>query len=312
MPAQAIEPDVLPPDTEGVLTFNLRQLLNSDLAKAHPEVVGQIKTMIEGHLADLGAQRYIEKLDFDLIRDLDTITVATSGGKTPDFILLEGRFNPEKFQATGAQAAEENADHIKPIKLAGLAAFEIRIDANENPMFAGLVGKDKLIAVPTKDAFGEAVTRLRNSRTGSTKLKKELRDVLTVSGTKASLTVVSTGPALVKLTEDAPVPNIEALAGVLQGISALNVSLTVTKSVNFELAINTKDKKSADEMAKLAEVGLAGAKLMLKKKAETDAKLQPAVDVVNSMRVTSQENNLVLRGEITAETLGKVLKDLPK
>ncbi len=313
LPARAIDPNVLPADTEAVLTLNFRQLRECELVKSNKDIVAQIRGLADGHLAEAGVQRYLEKMDFDVWRDLDRVTVTTSGGKMPDFLILEGKFDSDKMQAAGEDASRENADHIKPIKLAGLLAYEIRVDANENPVFAGLVGKDRLIASQTKDAFEEAVSRVKNSSKNEPgKLKKELRDVLAVSGQKTSLSLVATGPALVRMTEDAPVPNIDQLGGVLQTISALSVSLTVDKNVNFELVVNSKDKKSTDEMTKLAAIGLAAAKLMVKKKAETDAKLVPALEIVESLRVTSQDNNLVLRGEITAETLGKVLKELPK
>jgi hypothetical protein len=314
-PARAIEPGLLPPDTEAVLTINLRQLLKSDLAKAHPDVVAQLKATVEGHLADFMVQRYFEKMDLDPFRDLDRVTVTTTGGKMPDFILVEGKFNPEKVQAAAEAAASENDEHLKLIKIAGLNAYEVRIDPNESPVYAGLVGTDKFIATHTKDEFAEAVTRIRNKGgNNASKLKKELREVLAVSGDKTSLTAVSTGGALVKLAEEAPVPDDQRtmLGDVLKNIAALNVSLTLAKDFDFELVINCKDKKSADEMVGLANLGLAGAKLMLKQKVDSDAKLAPALDIVSSMRVTSEQNNLVLRGAITAQILGKILKDLPR
>jgi hypothetical protein len=168
-----------------------------------------------------------------------------------------------------------------------------------------------MVVTHTKDGFADAVARIKSSATAASKLKKELRDVIAGGNAKKSISLVATGPALVKLTDDAPVPNIEALQGVLQGISALNLSLALDKNVNFELVINSKDKNSADEMAKLAGVGIAGVKVLLKKKAETDPKIVPALKIVETMRVTSAGNNFVLTGEVTAEMLGKILKDLP-
>lgn len=312
-PAQAIDPKLLPPDTEVVLSINLRALFDSELAKSHQETVRQLRTMLESHLADADAQRYMEKLDFDLLRDLDSITVSTSGSKMPEFILLQGKFHPEKIAAAAKEAIDEHPDHIKALKVEGQQAYEIRVDTNENPVYAGLVGKDKFIVTQTKDGFADAVGRIKSSeKAAPTKLKKELRDVLDAAGRKQGISLVATGPALVKLTDDAPVPNIEQLQGVLQGISALNLSLTLDKEVNFELVINSKDKMAADDMAKLAGVGLAGAKMLLKGRAEKDAKLVPALKIVETMRVKSQNNNFVLTGHITAEMLGKIIKDLPQ
>jgi len=311
-PAPAVDPKLLPPDTEVVLTINLRQLLDAELAKTHQEGVRQLRTLLESHLTDADAQRYFEKIDFDLLRDLDRITVTSAGSKMPEFILLEGKFNAEKIAATSKEAIEEHPDHLKAVQIEGQTAYEIRVDTDDHPVYAGLVGKDKFLVTQTKDGFADAVVRINNRTQTSNKLKKELREVLGTAGDKRGISLVATGPALVKLTEDATVQNLEQLQGVLQGITALNLSLTLDKQVNFELVINSKDKMSADEMAKLAGLGLAGVKIMLKGRAEKDARLEPAVQIIESTRVTSQNNNLVLTGHITAAQLAKIIKDLPQ
>jgi hypothetical protein len=49
----------------------------------------------------------------------------------------------------------------------------------------------------------------------------------------------------------------------------------------------------------------------VKQKAADDPKAAVALEVVNTLRVTSQSNNVLIRGEITFETLGKILEQLP-
>jgi hypothetical protein len=273
--------------------------------------VTQLKFFLDAQLADVGAQRYLERIDFDLFRDVTNIAIATDGGKMPNFILLEGKFNSEKINEVGVEASRDNAEHIKELKIAGQQAFEIRINDGDRPVFAGVLGKDKLIAADSKDGFADAVARIKGTARPS-KLKKELRDLLGPASAKQSITLATTGPALVKLLDGTPVPNIEDLQEVLGGVTALNVAITMEKNAAFELIVNTKDKKSAEEMAKLAGVGVAGAKLLLKKKVETDPQYAPGLDIVNTLRVTSLGTNFVLRGEIGAEPLGKLLKELPK
>jgi hypothetical protein len=309
-PAGAIDPTLLPPDTELALTINVRQLLESELAKSNPETVRQLRTMAESHLADADAQRYLEKIDFDPLRDLDRITVTTAGGKMPEFILLEGKFNADKIARTGKEAADEHPDHLKIVRIEGQEAYEVRVD--DNAVYVGLIGKDKMIVTPTKDGFADAVVRLKSGTKGTNKLKQAVREVVEAGGDTLGISLVATGSALVKLTEDATVDNKEQLQEVLQKITALNLSLTLDKQVNFKLIVNNKDKKSTDEMVGLAGVGLAGAKLMLKTRAEKEAKFVPALNIVETLRVNSQNNNFVLTGHITAETLGKIIKDLPQ
>ncbi len=311
-PAQAIDPKLLPPDAEVVLNVNLRQLLNSDLAKSNQEVVRQLRTALESHLSEADAQSYLEKINFDLFRDLDSITVATSGSKMPEFVLLQGKFHPDKIAAAGKTAAEDHPEHLKILKIDGQRAYEIRIDPNENAVYAGLVGKDKFIITSSKDGFADALARIKSSERTKGKLKKELRDLLKAAGDKNGISLVATGPGLVKLTEDAPVPDVDQLQDVLKGISALDLSLTLDKHVNFKLLVNSKDKMAADQMATLANLGVAASKFALKKKVEDDAKYGPALKIVDSLRVKTEGNNFILTGQITAEMLGKIIKDLPQ
>ena len=98
-PALAIPPEYLPDDSEAVITVNLRQILASPVAKENKGPIDWIKGAVDERLAELGIQRYLQKIDFDIFRDLDGITVATAGGKSLDFVLLEGTFNIGKIQA---------------------------------------------------------------------------------------------------------------------------------------------------------------------------------------------------------------------
>ena len=49
----------------------------------------------------------------------------------------------------------------------------------------------------------------------------------------------------------------------------------------------------------------------LKDQAENDAKAVPLLNAVNTIRATTEGTNLQIRGQISAETLGKLLANLP-
>jgi hypothetical protein len=46
-------------------------------------------------------------------------------------------------------------------------------------------------------------------------------------------------------------------------------------------------------------------------KAKEDEKFKTAVDIVNTVRVTTQGPNLVIRGQVTFANLEKLLQNLP-
>ena len=66
---------LLPNDTEMIVTLNLKQILNSEIAKANKTLLDIAKGKIEEMLDDKGFGKYLKKADFDLFRDLSSITV---------------------------------------------------------------------------------------------------------------------------------------------------------------------------------------------------------------------------------------------
>jgi len=313
-PSPAIEPKLLPNDTEVIVTINFRQILGSEVAKANKELVDLAKQTLTAKLGENGADKYLEKLGFDLFKDLDSVTIASPGSKNPEslMIFIEGKFNAEKLQAAGEDAIRENADAIKAVKIGGVQAYQINPkQGEEKPFFAGLVGNNMLVATGSKEAFADAVAR--NGGTRQSKLKQEFKGLLDTVNKKQSFSMVATGAALGRLLEDAPIPNAEAAMAGLQQIEGLSVAVTVEKDVAFQLGVNTKDKATAEQFAKAGNGGLQLVKLMAEKKRTEDPdKFGPVADIAKTLRLTSQGSNVMLRGEISFENLGKIIQNLPK
>jgi len=313
-PARAVDPKLLPNDTEVVISVNFRQLLNSEVAKGNKELVDLGKQMLSGKLDESGAGKYLEKLGFDLFKDLDSVTVASPGSKNPEsmMIFVEGKIDPEKMTAAADEAIRENGDAIKAVKIGGTAAYQITPKAgDEKPFFAGLVGKNLLVATASKEAFADAVARNGGTRQGN--LKKEFKGLMETVNKKQSLSIVATGAALSRMLEDAPIPNAEAALAGLQQIEGISMAVTVEKDVAFQLGVNTKDKATAELYAKQGNGGLLLARAMIEKqRTENPDKFGPVADIAKTLRLTSQGNNVLLRGEITFENLGKLIQNLPK
>ena len=79
----------------------------------------------------------------------------------------------------------------------------------------------------------------------------------------------------------------------------------------FQLGMTTLDEETAKKAAAAANGGLFMVRTLAEQKAKEDANLLPLVDISKTLRITSQGNNLLLRGEITAENLERLLKNLP-
>ena len=307
-PAQALDPKILPADTEVIIQVNVQQILKSEVAKANKDLINIAKTMLEQKLAEKNVTQYLEKAGFDLFRDLVSVTVASPGTKEPEagFIVIEGKFDAEKLYAVLEDVTKESGD-VKSVKINGIKAFEITPNG-EKTLYAGVV-KNMLLATGSRDGFSDAVGRINGSKT--TTLKKELKSLLETTGTKQSISIVATGPAIGRMLENAPVPNADQAMAALGNLDGVALSIAVEKNINFQIGVNAKDKMTAEQLAKTSNAGVMMARAFVKKKAEDDTKAATALEIVNTLRVTSQNNNVLIRGEITFETLGKLLENLP-
>lgn len=310
-PARAVEAKFLPNDTEIIISINVQQLLKSEVVKANKELVDLAKFQMQKTLEDQGVAKYLEKAGFDPFTDLKTITVAGPGSKNAEagIAILEGKFDPEKIQAAAQQASKDAGGGLKVIKIAGQKVFEVT-PAGEKTIYVTLLGTKTMVACASKKTMTDTIARAGGN--AEPQLKKELRELLKTTDAKQSLSMVGTGAALGRLIENAPnVPNAEAAGEALKAISGLSLAVTVKKDVNFQIGVNSKDRETAEKIAQGANGGLLMARGMLGKKAKDDARLAPVEDVLKTMRVVSMGNNVLVRGEISFENLGKLLKNLP-
>jgi hypothetical protein len=97
----------------------------------------------------------------------------------------------------------------------------------------------------------------------------------------------------------------------LKQMDGFSAAVTIQKDIDFQMGVSTMDADTAKKYAGLGELLIGVAKLKVAEAAKKDQKFLPAVDVLNTFRITSQGSNLVFRGQITFETLEKLLQNLP-
>src|SRR5262245_50486794 len=98
-PAGAIEPKYLPPNAETAFTINFKQIQDSQLFQDKKTLIDLAKGFLEGRLQDSPIKAKLDEAEFDLFRDLHSITITTDGSKDLDsmFIAIEGKFNTDKW-----------------------------------------------------------------------------------------------------------------------------------------------------------------------------------------------------------------------
>lgn len=310
--ARAADPKLLPSDTEWVFNVNFKQILDSPLVKANKEGLDQLLALAKNALpADEGAEKFFKAAGFDPMKDTTSLSIAGPAGADPDklVVILEGKFNKEKFLAAADEAAKGAGDLVKVSRVGAVSVYQISLPG-EKVIFAGLINDKTLVATASKETLADVIAR--DSGAKKSALKKEVKTMMETISTKQSINFVATGNALAKGIQNAPnIPNPDAIAAALGQIDGLSGALTLTKEIEFQLAVNAKDAETAMKMAQGAQLVMGAVKAMAQKKAETDAKAQIAVDVLKTVRVTNMGANIVFRGELTLDVIERIFKMLP-
>lgn len=305
--ARAVDPKLLPGDTELLFTINLKQMLDSPVAKQYKDLIDQGRGALEGQIQNNPAAKYLEKAGFDVLRDLHSVTVVSNGSKERDalFFVVEGKFDSAKIVETAQEIARDNAEALKMTRIGSAHVFEIS-PPGEQRLFAALINDKTLIACATHEGVKDAVNG--SSRKG---MKDGFKSLLKTTSSKQSFSFVATGPALAKLAENAPVPNADAAAGMLQGVDGLSIAVTLNKDIQFQVGVTSKDEETTKKAVAMGNFGLLTVRTLAAQKAKEDERLQPLVDVAKTLRITSEGNNVVLRGDISLANLEKLIKLIP-
>jgi hypothetical protein len=312
--AQAQSTKLLPNDTEMVVTINLQQILKSELAKSNKELVDIAKAKVTDQLEEKGLDKWLKKADFDVFKDLGSITVAVPGARNLDeyLIVIEGNFDAEKIEAAALEASKDaGGDKLKVIKIAGVKAFEVT-PKEDKTLYVGILNKKTMIACATKADFAEAAARAKGDK-GAQFKSPVFKGLMQSVNAKQSISIVTTSNMMLKFADKAPAgaPNVDKVVDNLKKLDGFSAAITVSKNIDLEVGVNTKDADSASQFAAAGNIGLGLLKGKVEEAAKNDPKAQPAVDILKTVRITSQGPILTVRGQISADTLDKLIKMIP-
>jgi hypothetical protein len=295
-----------PDGTEVVVVVNLKQILNSEAVKSQPDALDELKEAL-GQFAGVSAvQKYLKVAGLDAFRDLQSITYAYTGSKSPkvSFLVLEGKFSAEKLN----DAAKAGGTEFRATKAGDHPVYEIA-PRGAKRFYATLLNPSMLIAADTEEALADARSRTTGAQKSA--LKKEVRKWLESADDKQSVAFVTTGAAFARLLEGASVPNAETAVAFLQTLDAFSGGFTLAKGIQFRLTFSAESEEVAKKLTESANSGLRILLTLVQQNAEKDAKYRPVVDVVKGLRFTSAGTEILFRGEVSLDTVEKLMKNFP-
>jgi hypothetical protein len=120
---------------------------------------------------------------------------------------------------------------------------------------------------------------------------------------------------LVKLAEKAPEgaggDQAKQAMAFLKQMEGFSTAVTIDKDIDFQLGVNTMDNETATKYAGLGNILMGAAKLKVAEQAKKDAKFAAAVEVLNTIQIEAKSSNLLIRGQITFDTLQKIMQNIP-
>jgi hypothetical protein len=146
--AAAVPDRLTPSDAELVVQVNVRQMLQTPLAKKH--ALDPLKSLLK---RSTETTRLLRAAGLDPFKDIDTISLCTSGrpltgGKL--LVVVRGSFTPDKVRAAADDYAQKHPDRLKNITNGDVPMWEIHSD---DKSFYAAFADDKtlVITATTKD-----------------------------------------------------------------------------------------------------------------------------------------------------------------
>lgn len=294
-PGRAVDYRLLPPNTEIVVTINVKQILDSELVKGLPQAINQGKE----------ATKHLKQMGFDPFHDLTSITIASPGleegpfGPFELFILMDTVVDPAKFSAIASRIGD-----ARKSKLGTLDVYEFSAPTKKK-IYAAHLGGTSVVLAAEEEALKEAIARSKGNQIAATKVKHYFK----TANDKQSLSFALSGAFLGKL-----VSKIERDFGskgqfvtkYMTNIEGLSGAFTITKEINFQFSAVAKDEKAAEELASFGSGGLLLLNAMLGGQQDPDQ--APLLDVVRTLKVSSAGTQILLTGKVSAQNCEKFAK----
>jgi WD40 repeat protein len=252
LPAVEVEPGALehylPDESEMVLRVNVRQILDSALAK-DIALRDRLKKWLWDFLpAPAEGQQLLDDLEFDLFRDIASVTVATPHTMDKPLIIVQGKFNVAKFQAKADDLARAGLLKAHALPDGQGRLYETSLPAPlQLPLYVKLVDENTLVISPDKGPVVEAIDK--GTARKKTVLKKDLQGLLAKTDDKQAVWMAGLTPEPLKKML-AQGDNTREFAEKIDGFTG---AVGIGKDLRATFQIYTADDKAAEGIAELLD-----------------------------------------------------------
>jgi hypothetical protein len=299
---------------------NVKQILSSPAYKQN------FQKQVEGLLQQELVQTLLKGTGIDPLKDVDRLTMVVarsgfgpeghfkeglSGPMGGPLYLIEGNLDAGQVKAILEHMSEKALMKVTELKAGNVVVWEVKDKAN-NVDHVAVPVKGVVIVAPMKAQVSSLAQKIAAKQ--NAELKSEAMSLaLKTLDEKASVSCVAIGSMISGTSRSAtfskvgskdPVPvtaKHERLGD--QGIATVTGTVMVNDDARLQTALTLKDNAAADAMANTTKASIEAGSQFLAKMAENDKSLEPLVDALKSVKVTSKEKVVTLEGQAPATAI---------
>ncbi len=289
--AAAVPDRLTPSDAEMVVQVNVRQMLQTPLAKKY--ALDPLKALLE---RSTETSELLRTAGLDPFKDIDTIALSTSGhplsgGKL--LVVVRGSFTPDKILAAADAYAKTHPDRVKNCKEGDLPMWEIHSD---NKSFYAAFADNKTLVMTAMKKDTAAVVHGAGPTPQQPSAAMQAALAHLKGGENMWLAVVATDEIKQLLKSE---DTSKDFAAALQSVTG---ALELNEDAQFRLVIHTdsaeaaaKIKSKLDELMPLLSFLGAG----------NDKSGKIAKEVIDSIKLKTENNDVSVRIHVTDAQIQK-------
>jgi hypothetical protein len=298
---------LLPDETLGVFVFNIKLIRES---KAYA-------TGLQKHADELlkkdEVQAILKEAGLDPTKDIDRAVLGIVPGRDgmgAPFIVVEGRFDPDKL-AAAAESLGKKTGGAKKLEIGKIKAYEIQFGPPEPAVVAAL-NRNTLVLATSKEEIEQAAAKAEGKSKTAFKVK-ELSKLLNQLDPKDAFSAVCAaempfGGSATSNAGGAVTRTVFTLGK--EGIESLLVSVQVTDQIAGKVTISVKDAATAKTLHAQFEAGLAQATAEVTKAVGAMKELEPLLEVMKGIKLSNKEQTITFEGKGGPEAILAAFKGL--
>jgi hypothetical protein len=238
-PAAELE-KFIPDDSEIVVSVNVRQLLDSKIAKKF-DVAKEFENKVKEKKE---AGDVLKALGLDPLKDINRITIAVPGKPDPKhwFIAINGSFDLAKVHDTADKFIKTHGDHIAVSKLENVRVYEVKDPEKNETSWACFLSKDVMVVSPTKAYVVDALAKHAGKR--EPKFSKPLKALVAKQDSKQSIWVAAVASTEMKDL----LANNEQTKDLADKLESISMGLSLTEDIKLNLLFSTTEEKTAKNL----------------------------------------------------------------